>query len=93
MKNLAIMGIAAMLLSLGAPSFAEVSNQEQVICNLASKNCLSQAEAIQKKMKKVRSDIEKGTKVYSSEDIKKIEQKLKEANDLLDSLKGKAPSK
>jgi Tfp pilus assembly protein FimT len=93
MKKVAIMGIAALMLSAAIPAFAEESRQEQVICQLAAKNCLNESEAIQKKMKKVRSDIDKGTKVYSAEDIKKIEQKLKEANDLLDNLKGTAPAK
>jgi len=93
MKKMAIMGIAALMLSAAIPAFAEESRQEQVICQLAAKNCLNESEAIQKKMKKVRDDIDTGTKVYSAEDIKKIEQKLKEANDLLDNLKETPPAK
>ena len=86
MKRLMILAIASIVISVAVPSFAQQTNEEKVICQLASNNCLSQSEAIQKKMKKLQADIKKGTKVYSAEDLKQIEQKLKEANDLLNNL-------
>jgi hypothetical protein len=50
------------------------------------RECALQAESIQQKVKRLQGEIQKGSKKYSAEDIKKLELKLKEANDLLDSL-------
>jgi hypothetical protein len=93
MKKIALITLAALLISTAGPVLAqEPTNQDQVICQLASKNCLSQSEAIQKRIKKMQKEMAKG-KTYSTEDVKKLEQKLKEAQELLDKLEGKAPAK
>ena len=93
MKKIALITLAGLMLTAAVPTFAQQTNEEKVICQLSSKNCLSTVEAIQHKMKKVSTEIKKGTKVYSAEDLKKIEDKLKEAKDMLDKLEGKAPGK
>jgi Skp family chaperone for outer membrane proteins len=85
--------LAAFMVAVSVPAFAaEPSNQEQVICNLASKNCLSYSQAIEKKMKKVKEDMKKG-KTYSAEDLQKIEKKLKEVQDMVDQLQPKPAAK
>jgi Skp family chaperone for outer membrane proteins len=83
MKRGTIIVLAALLVSSGA--FAQQTNQEQVICNLSSGSCLKEAELIQKRVKKLNQKIKKGDK-YSPEDLKKLEQKLKEPQELLDKL-------
>ena len=55
-------------------------------CILASKNCKDQVDSIQQRMKKINTEIKKGKKVYSVEELKKLEQKLKEADEILKSL-------
>ncbi len=55
-------------------------------CLLASKNCMHEVDSIQQKMKKIDAEIKKGTKVYSAEELKKLELKLKEVNEILKSL-------
>jgi len=55
-------------------------------CLLASKNCMNEVDSIQQRMKKLNSEIKKGKKVYSAEELKKLELKLKEANEILKSL-------
>lgn len=85
MKKSAGIILAALVLAVAAPAFPQDTNQEQVICNLASKNCLTSAQSIEKKMKKISADMKKG-KTYSAEDLKKIEQKLKEVQDMIDKL-------
>jgi Skp family chaperone for outer membrane proteins len=93
MKKRSIIVLAALMMSATVPAFAaEPSNQEQVICNLASKNCLSSSQAIEKKMKKVKEDMKKG-KTYSAEDLQKIEKKLKEVQDMVDQLQPKPAAK
>ncbi len=93
MIKYATMILVALTLAATVPAFAEQTNQEKVICQLASKNCLGQADVIQQRMKKMNADIQKGTKSYPPEELKKLEQKLQEARDLLDKLEGKKPGK
>jgi Skp family chaperone for outer membrane proteins len=55
-------------------------------CILASKHCIDEVDSLQQRMKKINKEIKKGTKVYSAEELKKLEQKLKEANEILKGL-------
>lgn len=48
--------------------------------------CVIQADSIQKKIARIQDEIKKGSKQYSEEDLKKLNQKLKEANETLDAL-------
>ena len=51
-----------------------------------ARQCALQAESIQQKIKRLNAEVQKGTKTYSAEVLKKLEGKLKEANELLDTL-------
>ncbi len=86
MKRSAAIVLAAFIMAAAVPAFSQDANQEQVICNLASRNCLSTTKSIEKKLGKIKADMKKG-KTYSAEDLKKIEQKLKEVQEMLDQLK------
>ncbi|HYS43845.1 MAG TPA: hypothetical protein VEM32_07685 [Geobacteraceae bacterium] len=92
MKNNAIVILAALLLSAALPAVAQQTNEEKVICELAAKNCLNKADILEKRVKKLNAEIKKGSKTYSAEDLKKLEQKLKETQDLLDKME-KTPAK
>lgn len=48
--------------------------------------CALQAESIQEKIERLKKEVAKGEKQYSAAQLKKLEQKLKEANKLLDAL-------
>lgn len=50
------------------------------------RQCALQAETIQEKIKRLEAEVAKGEKKYSAKDLKKLEQKLKEANKILDQL-------
>jgi hypothetical protein len=94
MKKRAIIALAAVLMSATvAPAIAQQTNEEKVICDLAAQNCLNKAAILEKRVKKLNAEIKKGTKTYSAEDLKQLEQKLKETQDLLDKMEGKAPAK
>lgn len=93
MKKNILMILAAFLVTASLPAFSQQTPEEKVICQLAAHNCLNSADILQKRIKKLNSEVKKGTKTYSSEDLKKIEQKLKETQDLLDKLEGKTPAK
>lgn len=88
MKKSAIVLIAALLLSPAGYIFAQQTHEEKVICELAAKNCLNRIEIIQKKIKKLNDQIKKGSKTYTAEELKQLEQKLQETKDLLDKLEG-----
>ena len=93
MKNRAIIVLAALMMAATIPAIAQQTNEEKVICELAAKNCLNKADILEKRVKKLNNEIKKGTKTYSAEDLKKLEQKLKETQDLLDKMEGKTPAK
>ena len=93
MKKSAIMIIAALMLTTAMSAYSQQTNEEKVICNLAAQNYLNKADILQKRIKKLNAEVKKGTKTYSSEDLKKIEQKLQETQDLLDKVEGKTPGK
>ena len=93
MKKSAIVFLAACMVSASLPAFSQQTPEEKVICNLAAQNCLNKADILQKRVKKLKAEVNKGTKKYSPEDLKKIEQKLQETMDLLDKVEGKTPAK
>ncbi len=90
-KSAAIVIVAFLLASAGTLS-AQQTNEEKVICELAAKNCLNKVDIVQKRINKINAEIRKGSRKYSAEELKKLDQKLQEAKELLDKLEG-TPSK
>ena len=92
MKTSAIIVLAALMMATTVPVIAQQTNEEKVICELAAKNCLNKADILEKRVKKLNKEIKKGSATYSAEDLKKLDQKLKETQDLLDKME-KTPAK
>lgn len=86
MKKVTIMLSAAIFMLSSVPAFSQMTQAEKDECLLASKNCMNQVDDIQKRVKKLDKEIKKGTKVYTPEELNKLQQKLKETQLLLDSL-------
>jgi len=87
MKKAAVMVLAAFMMSAAVPAFAaDMTKEEKDQCLLASKGCKGEVDSIQKKIKKLQTEIRKGTKVYSADEIKKLKDKLDEADKMLDTL-------
>jgi len=86
MRKTAILLLAAFLTSVSMPVFAEEMKSTKDECLLASKNCKNEVDSIQKKIKKLDTEIKKGKKVYSAEEIKKLQEKLNEAEAMLDNM-------
>ena len=93
MKKHIIIALAVLTMSASVAALAQQTNQEKVICELAAQNCLNKSEILQKRIKKLNNEIKQGTRSYSAEDLKKLEQKLQETKDILDKLEGAAPAK
>jgi len=51
-----------------------------------ARECVLQAETIQAKIKRLNDEVAKGSKKYSADDIKQLQKKLKEANEILDQI-------
>jgi hypothetical protein len=92
MERRAVLSLILVLMSVATPVFPQ-DVQEKVICEIAAKNCLNTLDIIKKRMKKMDVEIKKGSRTYSAEDMKKLEQKLQETRDLLDKMEGKTPAK
>lgn len=87
MKNIVVLMIAVFSMAAAVPAFAaEMTKAQKDQCLLASKGCAGEADTIQQKIKKLQVEVKKGKKVYSADEIKKLNAKLKEAEDLLDNL-------
>lgn len=88
MKKILIAILTAAALSTTTMAFAAdapiAGSKDE--CLIASKNCKDQVDSIQQRMDKINREIKKGKKVYSAEELKKLELKLKEANEILKSL-------
>lgn len=50
------------------------------------RQCALEAESIQAKIKRLETEVSKGSKKYSAEDLKNLKLKLKEANDMLEQI-------
>ena len=86
MKKAAVMMLAVFAMSATVPAFGQMSKEEKDQCLLAAKNCANEVNSIQQKIKKLNAEIKKGKKVYSADEIKKLQDKLKEAEELVDKM-------
>ena len=86
MKTVKLLLAAAALMVTTSPAFAEVTKAERDECLLASKNCVNQVDDIYKRMHKLDKEIKKGKKVYTADELKKLEAKLAETQELLKDL-------
>jgi len=85
MKKVSLLLIAAFVMS-GSVSVFAMDNMSKDECLLMSKNCKDQVDTIQQKVKKLNTEIKKGKKVYTTAELKTLQDKLKETNDMLDTL-------
>lgn len=89
MKTL-IVGLALSITCMGMGSaFAEentpVESQKDE-CLLISKKCQNATLSLQEKIQKLQDEINKGNRVYSPEELRILEQKLKDTQDFLDNI-------
>jgi len=87
MKASALMVMAAFLMSAAVPVFAETAAEKEV-CLIAAGTCANRAKTLEKEVAQMKKEIKAG-KTYSQEDIKILEQKIQDALDQLDKMKGK----
>lgn len=81
MKKSILMLMAAALLAATPVVAAEALHSGDCI-----QHCAQQSESITKKIERLQSEIKKGTNTYSVVELRKLEEKLAEANYMLDSI-------
>ena len=87
MRKIAVVLMAAFMMSATVPVMAaEMSKADKDQCLLYSKSCVNEVDSLQQKIHKLNREIKKGTKVYSPAELKKLSDKLKEAEDLMDKM-------
>ena len=79
-----------MLMVVGLFAAMPVLATEQGYNELEAKECIQrcalQSESIVQKIERLQNEIKKGKTTYSAEELRRLEAKLKEANDLLNDL-------
>ena len=86
MKKIAIMMAAAICCVTTAPAFSQMTQADKDECMLASKNCTDQVDDIYKRMHRLDKEIKKGKRVYTPAELKKLQDKLTETQELLKSM-------
>lgn len=82
MKKTGMFVMAVLVMSCSLPVFAADKDE----CVLASKSCKTEVDSIQQKITRLNKEIKKGHKAYTSEELNRLNFKLKEVNALLDDL-------
>lgn len=85
MKKLAVILMVVGLFG-AVPVFAAEHEGMKMDTKEGVRECALQAESIQKKVKRIQGELKKDAAKYSPEELATLNQKLKEANDTLDTL-------
>jgi hypothetical protein len=89
MKNItgALAASAMFLLLASAPTLAqtfyEQSQDERDECLLYSKNCPNAVDDIFQRMHRLDKEIRKGARVYTPDELRHLQEKLQDVNDML----------
>jgi peptidoglycan hydrolase CwlO-like protein len=86
MKRMALMLSAAVFMLSTVPAYSQMTAEEKNECLLASKNCANQVDDIYKRIHRLDKEIKKGTRAYSPAELKKLQDKLTETQELLDEM-------
>lgn len=83
MKRLLVVAMAVGLFS-AMPAFAE--HPDMKVQHEGVRQCALKAESIQEKIKRLETEVAKGEKKYDAKELKKLKQKLDDANKTLERL-------
>jgi peptidoglycan hydrolase CwlO-like protein len=84
MKKMALVMAAAFCMLSTVPAFAQdMTQSEKDECLLASRNCVSQVDDIYARIHKLDAEIKKGTRVYTPQELKQLQLKLQETDNML----------
>ena len=76
-----IISVCAIAAAIGAvPAFATVQTDGKNDCLLYGKNCPNAVDSLPERITKLKTEIGKGEKVYTTEELKLLERKMKDEN-------------
>ncbi len=81
-----VLAVTCMGLGISYADDKGMSETKKDECLLISQGCRDTTMSIQQKIEKLNAEIKKGRKVYTAEELKKLKNKLKETDDMLNNL-------
>ncbi|GFO68931.1 hypothetical protein GMLC_25100 [Geomonas limicola] len=85
MTRIAVILSTSLFLLAGTAAHAQTQSEKDE-CLLASRNCIDQVDDIYRRMHRLDKEIRKGTRVYSPQELKKLQIKLTETQEELKTL-------
>ena len=94
MNKIAAVFLTAFMVSSTVPAFSQTPSAPQTAEDKAMsmktmQSCMDMANSLQMKMKKMHADMKKNPGMYSMDDLKMIEQNMKDMDENMDKVKGK----
>lgn len=86
MKNLIVSVCAVAVALVAIPVFAAIQTEGRNDCLVYGKNCPNTVDSLPERISKLKSEIAKGEKTYTPEELKLLERKLKDENQTMRAL-------
>lgn len=83
MKRVIISFCAVVVAFVAIPVFAAVQTEGKNDCLVYGKNCPNVVDSLPERIAKLKTEIAKGEKVYTAEELKLLERRLKEDNETM----------
>lgn len=83
MKRVIVSVCAVVVAFVAVPVFAAGQAEGKNDCLLYGKNCPNVVDSLPERIAKLKTEIAKGEKVYTPEELKLLERKLKEDNETM----------
>lgn len=85
MKRIITLIIASVLITLAGPVSAveQKDANEKELCILYARDCADKLFNLQEKIRHIQNELANGATVYKADEIKKLKNKLKEAEDMM----------
>lgn len=81
MKNITVSVCVVAVAFVALPVFAAVPTEGKNDCLVYGKNCPNAVDSLPERIAKLKTEIAKGEKVYTAEEVKLLERRLKEDNE------------
>lgn len=86
MKKVIVSVCAFAVACVVTPVFAAVQTEGKNDCLVYGKNCPNAVDSLPERIAKLKTEIAKGEKVYTPEELKRLERRLKEDNETMRAL-------
>jgi hypothetical protein len=90
LTSIMVSGLIALAASISTAGSNDATDKE--LCILLARDCADKVYNLQERIKKLQDELARGATVYNAEEIKKLKDKLKEAEDMMYRLTPVMPS-